>query len=67
MSVRLLTVPSIWKHFERKLKDGSVRLISMAYTSNLTGYTIPAKDIVETSHRYGARVLFDAAQTAPHQ
>ena len=39
----------------------------MAYTSNITGYTIPAKQIVETAHRYGVRVLLDAAQAAPHR
>jgi cysteine desulfurase/selenocysteine lyase len=50
-----------------KLESGRVRLVSMAYTSNLTGYTIPAKDIIKTAHEYGARVLLDAAQTVPHK
>jgi cysteine desulfurase/selenocysteine lyase len=53
--------------FEKKLKNNRVRLVSMAYTSNLTGYTIPAKEIVSTAHRYGARVLLDGAQTVPHR
>ena len=52
---------------EGKLKGGSVRLVSMGYTSNLTGYTIPAKEVTSLAHRYGARVLLDAAQTVPHQ
>jgi cysteine desulfurase/selenocysteine lyase len=50
-----------------KLESGKVRLVSMAYTSNLTGYTIPAKDIIKIAHKYGARVLLDAAQTVPHR
>jgi cysteine desulfurase/selenocysteine lyase len=54
-------------NFERKLKSGRVRMVSMAYTSNATGYTIPAREIVEIAHRYGARVLLDAAQAAPHK
>jgi cysteine desulfurase / selenocysteine lyase len=53
--------------FEQRMKHGGVRLVSMAYTSNLTGYTIPAVDIIKIAHQYGARVLLDAAQTAPHR
>lgn len=52
---------------EEKLRPGRVRLVSMGYTSNLTGATIPAKKIVTLAHRYGALVLLDAAQTIPHQ
>ncbi|HUK51148.1 MAG TPA: aminotransferase class V-fold PLP-dependent enzyme, partial [Terriglobales bacterium] len=50
-----------------KLETGRVRLVSMAYTSNLTGYTISAKDIIRTAHQNDARVLLDAAQTVPHR
>ncbi len=53
--------------FERKMKTDRVRLVSMAYTSNITGYTIPAKEITKIAHQYGALVLLDGAQTAPHQ
>ncbi len=52
--------------FEEKLRSGRVRLVSMAYTSNLTGATIPAKEVIRLAHRYGARVLLDGAQTVPH-
>jgi len=53
--------------FEDTLKNNRVRLVSMGYTSNLTGYTIPAKEIIGLAHRYGAKVLLDGAQTVPHQ
>ena len=53
--------------FEQKLKDVRVRLVSMAYTSNATGYTIPAKEIIKIAHKYGAKVLLDGAQTVPHK
>ena len=53
--------------FRLILKENSVRLVSMAYTSNLTGYTIPAKEIIKLAHEHGARVLLDAAQTAPYR
>ena len=52
---------------KRRLEKGGIRLVSMGYTSNLTGYTIPAKAIIELAHQYDARVLLDAAQTVPHK
>jgi len=51
---------------EQKLKSGRVRLVSMGYVSNVTGYAIPADEIIKLAHKYGARVLLDAAQAAPH-
>ena len=53
--------------FEQKLKSCPVRLVSMAYTSNSIGITVPAKEITKLAHRYGARVLLDGAQTVPHR
>jgi cysteine desulfurase/selenocysteine lyase len=44
-----------------------VALVSLAYTSNLTGATVPAAEIIRLAHDYGARVLLDAAQTASHR
>ncbi len=43
------------------------RLISMVYTSNLDGTTIPAKEIIKIAHENGALVFLDAAQSAPHK
>jgi cysteine desulfurase/selenocysteine lyase len=42
-----------------------VKLVAMCLTSNVTGCTLPAREVVEIAHEHGARVLFDAAQTAP--
>lgn len=53
--------------FEQRLRAGGVRMVSLAYSSNLTGQTLPAREIIEIAHRYGARVLLDGAQTLPHQ
>lgn len=53
--------------FEQKLKNNRVALVSMAFTSNITGYTIPAGDIIKLAHTYGVKVLLDAAQTAAHR
>jgi cysteine desulfurase/selenocysteine lyase len=53
--------------FEDHFKGKQVRLVSMAWTSNITGMTLPAKEIIAIAHRHGARVLLDGAQTVPHQ
>ncbi len=52
---------------KQKLENSRVALVSMAYTSNLTGYTIPAGEIIKIAHDNGAKVLLDAAQTASHR
>lgn len=48
-----------------KVMTKKVRLVAMCLTSNVTGYSLPAKDVVDIAHSYGAKVLFDAAQAAP--
>jgi len=53
--------------FKRKLEQNQIMLVSMAYTSNLTGSTIPAAEIIKLAHARGAKVLLDAAQTAAHR
>jgi cysteine desulfurase/selenocysteine lyase len=56
-----------FKDFRQKLGQNKVALVSMAYTTNLTGYTIPAGEIIKLAHAHGAKVLLDAAQTAAHR
>ena len=53
------------KNFENSIDKG-VKLVSMAQTFNLDGSSIPVRDIVKISHDYGAMVMIDAAQSAPH-
>lgn len=52
--------------FEKCL-DKKVKLVSLSYTSNLDGVSIPAAEIIKRAHQNGSRVLLDAAQTVPHQ
>ncbi len=42
-----------------------VKLVAMCLTSNVTGCTLPAKEVVDIAHSHGAKVLLDAAQAAP--
>jgi cysteine desulfurase/selenocysteine lyase len=53
--------------FTKKIEQNKVALVSLAYTSNLTGYTVPAEEITKLAHSHGAKVLLDAAQTAAHR
>jgi len=50
-----------------KLLDESVKLVSLGYSSNLDGVTIPAEQVIRLAHRNGSMVLLDAAQAAPHR
>lgn len=43
-----------------------VKLVSFVYSSNIDGYTLPVKEIIDVAHDNGSLVLLDAAQTAPH-
>ncbi|MGD0004108.1 MAG: aminotransferase class V-fold PLP-dependent enzyme [Anaerolineaceae bacterium] len=52
--------------FEKRL-DKQVRLVSLGWTSNLDGVTIPAAEVIKKAHQNGSLVMLDAAQTAPHR
>lgn len=55
------------ENFKKVLNNDKVKLVSLGFTSNLDGVTIPAKEIVEIAHRAGVLVLLDGAQAVPHQ
>ncbi len=50
----------------REALNQDVKLVSFVWSSNLDGYTLPAREIVKEAHDNGSLVLLDAAQTAPH-
>jgi len=49
---------------EAALRAGGVRLVAMAWASNVTGTVIDAATVVGLAHAHGALCLLDAAQTA---
>jgi cysteine desulfurase/selenocysteine lyase len=55
------------ENLRHRIKAGDVRFVSMVHTSNLDGYTIPAKEVIDLCHSYGIPVLLDAAQSVPHR
>ncbi|MBD3292615.1 MAG: aminotransferase class V-fold PLP-dependent enzyme, partial [Armatimonadia bacterium] len=52
--------------YEAILARENVELVSMVHVSNLDGTKLPAAEVIELAHEHGARVLLDAAQSAPH-
>jgi len=54
--------------FKNNIEDNkNVKLVSIVHTSNLDGYTLPAKDIIKIAHDAGALVMLDCAQSIPHK
>ncbi|MDD1769236.1 MAG: cysteine desulfurase [Methanomassiliicoccales archaeon] len=50
----------------KKAMSKDVKIVSLVHTNNVTGTTIPAKEVVEIAHDRGALVMLDGAQAAPH-
>jgi len=56
------------ERFEEAMGNNkNIRLVTMVHTSNLDGYTMPAREVIKISHNHGALVLLDAAQSMPHR
>jgi len=51
----------------KKAMTREVRMVSLVHVNNITGTTLPAREIAEVAHDHGALVMFDGAQSAPHQ
>ena len=49
-----------------KLLGPKTRLVSITQVSNALGTIVPVKEMVESAHRHGARVLVDGAQAVSH-
>ncbi len=57
------------EHLEDRLKkaQGTIQYVSVTAASNVTGYITPIHDIAKLVHRYGARLIVDAAQLVAHR
>ena len=55
----------ILEEYERLLGPRT-RLVSFTQVSNALGTILPAREMVQIAHRYGARVLVDGAQAVSH-
>jgi selenocysteine lyase/cysteine desulfurase len=56
------------QRLEEALRDqpSDQTLVAITGASNVTGEIVPIDEVARLAHRYGARVLMDAAQLAPH-
>lgn len=52
---------------EKDLSAGNVAMLAVTGASNVTGEVLPIKELAALAHRYGARIMVDAAQLAPHR
>lgn len=46
---------------------GEIKYVTITGASNVTGYINPINDIARVAHKYGAKIIVDAAQLAPHR
>ncbi|MFD2207247.1 cysteine desulfurase [Kiloniella antarctica] len=49
-----------------KLFSAKTKLVAITHISNAVGTVTPIKDIIRVAHHYGAKVLVDGCQAAPH-
>lgn len=49
-----------------KLLSPRTKLVAISHIANSTGTLNPIAEIIESAHRFGAKVLIDGAQSAPH-
>jgi selenocysteine lyase/cysteine desulfurase len=50
-----------------ELQAGHVSLLAVTGASNVTGEILPIRALAALAHEYGARIVVDAAQLAPHR
>ncbi|GAA1782040.1 aminotransferase class V-fold PLP-dependent enzyme [Pseudarthrobacter sulfonivorans] len=50
-----------------ELQQGQVSLLAVTGASNVTGEILPIRALAALAHEYGARIVVDAAQLAPHR
>lgn len=50
----------------KALMSEQVKVVTLAHVGNVLGYIAPMKEICKIAHEYGAIVIMDAAQSAPH-
>ncbi|HEY8365426.1 MAG TPA: cysteine desulfurase [Haloplasmataceae bacterium] len=50
----------------KSVLTNKTKVVALNYVSNAMGYITPIKEIIKLAHEYGAIVIVDAAQAAPH-
>lgn len=50
----------------KAMMNDRVKVVALAYVTNVLGYALPMKEICEIAHAHGAIVVVDGAQATPH-
>lgn len=50
-----------------ELEQGDISLLAVTGASNVTGEILPIRRLAALAHEFGARIVVDAAQLAPHR
>ncbi|MBP7653629.1 cysteine desulfurase [Candidatus Dependentiae bacterium] len=53
------------EEYERLL-NSKTKIVAVTHVSNSIGSIVPVETMVESAHKYGAKVLIDGAQSVPH-
>jgi len=61
------TLAGTVERLREELAHGGVSLLAVTGASNVTGEILPIRALAALAHEYGARIVVDAAQLAPHR
>lgn len=61
------TLAQTLENLRLELAAGNVSLLAVTGASNVTGELLPVAALAALAHEYGARIVVDAAQLAPHR
>lgn len=61
------TIAGTLEAVRAELEQGGVSLLAVTGASNVTGEILPVRALAGLAHQYGARIVVDAAQLAPHR
>ncbi|MFI2563254.1 aminotransferase class V-fold PLP-dependent enzyme [Paenarthrobacter sp. NPDC018779] len=61
------TLAATIANLRHELAQGGVSLLAVTGASNVTGEILPIAELASLAHEFGARIVVDAAQLAPHR
>lgn len=61
------TLAATIANLRNELSQGGVSLLAVTGASNVTGEILPIAELASLAHEFGARIVVDAAQLAPHR
>lgn len=61
------TLAATVERLREELAQGGISLLAVTGASNVTGEILPIRALAALAHEYGARIVVDAAQLAPHR